>query len=302
MKGGALCRLLAGVALLPASAPAQDGCGQREPAPGLLVSVQWLKNHRQDPDLVVLQVERGRAPFDSAHVAGAHFVAMGDFTTKRGELLTELPPLAQLDSLLESLGIGELGRIVLYGEILPATRLFFTLDYLGLGDRVSLLDGGIAAWREVNGAITALPTPAPTRARLALHPQAALLADAAWVDAHRSDPRVTVLDARSREEFEGTRAEEGVARPGHIPGAQNLEWSTLLADGRFRPRSDLQQLFAGAGATPGKELVTYCRVGTRASALYFVGRLLGYPVRLYDGSMNDWASRKALQVVGPPKP
>ncbi len=302
MKSSRFFRLIAGLVLLPATAPAQDNCGQREPAPGLLLSAQWLKNHRQDPDLIVLQVERSRAPFDSAHVAGAQFVAMSDFTTKRGELLTELPPLPQLDDLLESLGIGAHGRIVLYGEILPVTRLFFTLDYLGLGDRVSVLDGGISAWREVNGATTVLPPPPPPRTRLTLHPRAALLADAAWVEAHRGDPRIALLDARSREEFEGTKVEEGVARPGHIPGAQNLEWSTLIADGRFRARAELQQLFAGAGATPGKELVTYCRVGSRASAVYFVGRLLGYPVRLYDGSMNDWGSRKELPVVGPAKP
>ena len=302
MSSGTVFRLLAGCLLLPASGQAQDGCGQREPAVGLLLQAPWLKTHRQDAGLVILQVERSRAPFDSAHIAGAQFVALGDFTTKQGELLTELPPLAQLDSLLESLGIGEHGRIVLYGDFLPVTRLFFTLDYLGLGDRVSLLDGGITAWRELNGATTALPTPPATRTRLSLHPLANVLADAAWVEAHRSDPRVALLDARSREEFEGTKLEEGVARPGHIPGAQNLEWSTLLTEGRLRARSDLQQLFAGAGATPGKELITYCRVGTRASALYFVGRLLGYPVRLYDGSMNDWASRKELPVVGPTRP
>jgi thiosulfate/3-mercaptopyruvate sulfurtransferase len=291
--------LLAVLLLLPATAAPQDLCGQREPAPGMLVSAQWLQRHRQDSGLVLLQVERSRAPYDSAHVAGAHFVAMGDFAVKRGELLTELPPLAQLDSLFESLGIGERGRIVLYGEILPVTRLFFTLDYAGLGERVSLLDGGLVAWRALGEAVTSLPTPAPPHAALTLHPQQALLADAAWVDAHRSDPRVALLDARTREEFEGSKLEEGVARAGHIPGAQNLDWSTLVSDGRFRSRGDLQQLLAAAGAGPGKELVSYCRVGTRASALYFVGRLLGYPVRLYDGSMNDWAARKELPVAGP---
>jgi thiosulfate/3-mercaptopyruvate sulfurtransferase len=235
-------------------------------------------------------------------VEGARFVAMGDFTTRRGELLTELPPVAQLDSLLESLGIGERGRIVLYGDLLPVTRLFFTLDYLGLGERVSLLDGGILAWRELNGAVTSLATPPPPRGTLSLHPQAELLADAAWVEAHRRDPGVTLLDARSPEEFEGTQPEEGVARPGHIPGARRLNWTETIADGRFRTKAELQRLFSGAGAAPGHELVTYCRVGTRASALYFVGRMLGYPVRLYDGSMNDWASRKELPVVGPSKP
>jgi len=291
--------LLACLALLPATAAPQDLCGQREPAPGLLISAQWLQRHRQDPGLVLLQVERSRAPYDSAHVAGAQFVALSDFAVKRGELLAELPPLAQLDSLFESLGIGERGRIVLYGEILPVTRLFFTLDYAGLGERVSLLDGGLTAWRALGETVTALPTPAPPRATLTLHPQQALLADAAWVEAHRGDPKVALLDARTREEFEGSKLEEGVARAGHIPGAQNLDWSTLVADGRFRTRADLQQLLAAAGALPGKELVSYCRVGTRASALYFVGRLLGYPVRLYDGSMNDWAARKELPVAGP---
>jgi len=51
----------------------------------------------------------------------------------------------------------------------------------------------------------------------------------------------------------------------------------------------------------GKELVAVCRVGTRASVLYFVGRYLGLPTRLYDGSMNDW-SRRGLPIVTGPGP
>lgn len=294
--------LSAALALGPAALAGQDHCGQREAPAGLLVSAPWLQKHRQDSTLVVLQVERSRAPFDSAHVTGSRFVPMSDFTVRRGELLTELPPAAQLQALLESLGIGEHGRIVLYGDLLPVTRFFFTLDYLGLGDRVAILDGGLAAWRDLSDEVTALPTPAPPRTALRVHPQDAVLADAAWVEAHRSDRKVTLLDARSREEFEGTQSEEGVARPGHIPGARNLNWTETIREGRFRPADELRQLLSQAGAVPGQELVTYCRVGTRASALYFVARLLGYPVRLYDGSMNEWAGLKDRPVIGPPKP
>jgi thiosulfate/3-mercaptopyruvate sulfurtransferase len=132
---------------------------------------------------------------------------------------------------------------------------------------------------------------------LTVKPRPEVLADAPWVDAHRKDDRVLLLDARTREEFDGTKTEEAVARPGHIPGAVNLDWTMTLVDGRFRELGQLRQLLAGAGATPGKEIVTYCRVGTRASALYFVARMLGYQVRLYDGSMNQWASLTALPVV-----
>jgi thiosulfate/3-mercaptopyruvate sulfurtransferase len=291
--------LLFVLALFPAALPAQDQCGMREPAPGLLVSADWLKRHREDSGLVVLDVERSRAPYDSAHLVGAHFIAMADYTMRRGDLLTELPPAAQLDSLLESLGIGDRARIVLYGETLPVTRLFFTLDYLGLGERVSLLDGGLSAWREARGEVTALPTPPPPRGQLSVRPQPATVATTDWIRDRLGDSGVTLLDVRSPEEFAGTKLEDGVARAGHIPSARNLDWTATLEGGRFRGKDALRQLLTNAGVVPGKEIVAYCRVGTRATALYFVARLLGYPVRLYDGSMNEWAGRRELPVVGP---
>jgi thiosulfate/3-mercaptopyruvate sulfurtransferase len=287
--------------LVPEAVQAQEGCGEREPPPGPLVSADWARRHRTDSNLVILSPGSSRAAFDSAHIAGARFVPMTSLTVKRRDVLTELPPLEQLDSLLESLGVGTRGRILLYGEILPVTRLFFTLDYLGLGERVSVLDGGLAAWRGAGGTLTADPSPAPRRTTLTLTPDPRVLATADWVNARRLDSQVVVLDSRTREEFEGTTTEEGVARPGHIPGAANLNWTATIADGKFREPGALRQLLVGAGATSGKELVTYCRVGSRASVLYFVGRLLGYQVRLYDGSMNEWAARPELPVVtGPP--
>ena len=276
---------------------AQDACGEREPPPGPLVSADWLKRHRGDKDLVLLQVERSRAVFDSAHIAGARLVLSAQFAVRQGDLITELPPVARLDSLFESLGVGDRGRIVLYGDLLPATRLFFTLDYLGLGDRVSVLNGGLLAWSAAGGATTTAATPPPTRTALTVRPRPELLADAGYLRPRLNQPTVLLLDARTQDEFDGAVQEEGVSRAGHIPGAVRLEWSALLQeDGRFLGRGELRQLFAAAGAQPGREIVAYCRVGSRASALYFAARVLGYPVRLYDGSMNDWAARAELPV------
>jgi thiosulfate/3-mercaptopyruvate sulfurtransferase len=279
---------------------AQDACGEREPPPGPLVSADWLKRHRADSGLVILHPDRTRTGFDAGHIPGARFVPTAQYMVRQGDLLTELPPAAQLDSLFESLGIGDRGRIVIYGETLPATRLFFTLDYLGLGDRVSILNGGLESWTRAGGVSTAEPTPAPARVSLTLRPQPELLADAGYVNARRTDPAVLLLDARTQGEFDGTAPEEGVTRAGHIPGAVNLDWTGLMREGKFRDKGELRQLFAAAGAAPGREIITYCRVGSRASALYFAARLLGYPVRLYDGSMNDWASRAELPVARKP--
>src|SRR5262249_30524928 len=89
----------------------------------------------------------------------------------------------------------------------------------------------------------------------------------------------------------GSKLEDAVTRAGHIPGARNLDWTTTVTEGRLRDPAALRQLLNAAGARPGKQVVTYCRVGTRASELYFVARLLGVPVRLYDGSMNEWTQQ-----------
>lgn len=280
---------------------AQDSCGERESPPGPLVSADWLKRHRTDSGLVILNAERARAVFDSAHIPGARFVATSQFTTRRGDLITELPPIARLDSLLESLGVGDRGRIVIYGETIPATRLFFTLDYLGLGERVSLLDGGLESWSRAGGATTVEATPRPAHTSLTPRPNPELLADAAYVNARRNDPGVLLLDARNQQEFDGTVLEEGVTRAGHIPGAVHLDWTELMSAGRFREKGDLRQLLIAAGATQAREIITYCRVGSRASVLYFAARLLGYSVRLYDGSMNDWASHAELPVERKPE-
>ena len=279
---------------------AQDACGEREPPPGPLVSADWLKRHRADSGLVILHPDRTRAGFDSGHIPGARFVSTSHYMTRQGDLLTELPPVAQLDSLFESLGVGDRGHIVIYGEILPATRLFFTLDYLGLGDRASILNGGLESWTRAGGVTTAEPTAAPTRGSLRVRPQPELLADAGYVNARRADPAVLLLDARTQGEFDGTVQEEGVTRPGHIPGAVKLDWTELVSEGGFRDKDELGRLFAAAGAGPGREIITYCRVGSRASALYFAARLLGYSVRLYDGSMNDWAARPEFPVERKP--
>ncbi len=297
-------RLLALLALCASSAPLaaqEDQCGKREPAPGVLVTAAWLQRHRLDSNLVILEAERGEAPYDSAHIAGARLVTMPEYAVTRNGLLTELPPDGDLQDLFERLGVGDRGRIVLYGDLLPVSRLFFTLDYLGLGDRVSVLDGGLPAWRESNGA-TASGASAPVpRSRLRIHPQHSVLVDAAWVAAHLHDSTVTLLDARSPEEFDGSVLEDAVLRAGHIPGARSLDWTTTVSGGRLRNPAELRQLLATAGVSPGKQVVTYCRVGTRASELYLVARLLGVPVRLYDGSMNEWTLRAERPVDKKPQ-
>src|SRR3712207_9545320 len=60
---------------------------------------------------------------------------------------------------------------------------------------------------------------------------------------------------------------------------------------RVLPRGRLAKLFRDAGVAPGDTVVTYCHIGQQATAVLLAARLLGHPVRLYDGSFEDWARR-----------
>lgn len=281
---------------LPVVGPAPKPVESAPPERRFNASVDWL--HHNFEHAVVLHVDRNRQSYDSSHIETAQFVPMSAFVVERDGLSTELPTVAHLDSLLESLGIGDDGKkIVLYGDVLATARLFFTLDYLGLADRVLMLDGGFKLWRDGGHPVTAMATAAPARANLTVTPRPETVVDAAWITAHAKDRSAIPIDARKAEEYAGSVPEDGVPRPGHIPGAANLDWSRLFAEGRLKSDSELEALFRSAGAAPDRTTIAYCRVGTRASALYYAAKVIGFPVVLYDGSMMDWSRRSELPVA-----
>jgi thiosulfate/3-mercaptopyruvate sulfurtransferase len=113
----------------------------------MVVSTTWLDAHVNDPDVFVLHVGADRKSYDAGHIPGARFVSLPDIAVTREGTPNELPPATDLTRLFTRLGIGDRGRLVLYGDEqgLLAARLFFTLDYLGHGDRAALLDGGLEA-------------------------------------------------------------------------------------------------------------------------------------------------------------
>jgi len=266
----------------------------------VLVTTDWLVTHSRDAGLVVIHASQQKSDYDAGHVPGARFLPWQSYTVTRDGLSTELPDAAQLDTALESIGVTDHSRIVIVGQPIQTTaRLYFTLDYFGLGDRVSLLDGGIDAWREEGHPLERNSMPI-VRGSVMLHPQAARLADAKRILSATSaqGAHVSVLDARVPEYYAGL-AVNNTPRAGRLPMAMNVPFTWLTGElTRFRDKAKLERLFEQAGVKKGDTVVTYCHVGQQASVLYIAAKLLGYDAALYDGSFEDWSRRSELPVGG----
>jgi thiosulfate/3-mercaptopyruvate sulfurtransferase len=267
----------------------------------MLVSVDWLANHLGDPSLVILEIGE-KDGYQHSHIPGAQFLDYDSISTpmQMGKtLMLELPPIDQLVSVFEKLGVSNNSHIVLYFRtdlVTPTTRVYWTLDYMGLGANTSILDGGYPAWRGANKPITGDVKQA-AKGTITAHPRTEIVANADWMNAHLSHPGTDIIDARAPEYYTGDKG-DGTPRSGHIPGATNLPYTSLVDDAdKFKDKDALEKLFRDAGIKPGDLVVSYCHIGQRATIIYFAAKLLGYNARMYDGSWEDWSQRKNLPIV-----
>lgn len=282
------CALLAAASVTPL-------CAQGPTAP-LVVSTSWLAEHLTDPGVVVVHVEN--KDYADGHIPGARGVPYAALAVRRGTVTTELPEPDSLRSLFASLGISDASHVVVYGAQGPmATRMLYTLSYLGHA-KYSLLDGGLEQWKAEQRTVTKdVPVIVPgVMTPRTLRP---VVADADWVLARLGKPGLALLDTRTTGEYNGTGNRSGMPSAGHLAGAVQLEWEQLFADGnvRLKPRAELERLYAER-VKPGDSVVTYCWIGYRGSATWFVAHYLGYDARLYDGSYQDWSQRSLPTRAG----
>ncbi len=268
-----------------------------------LVSPQWLKANLKNPAIVVLDIRsaidgKGFEDYKAGHIPGAlhsDYDKAGWRVTRNGVPFM-LPTAAELEKLIGEAGIDEDNHVVVVPAGVHATdfgsaaRVYWTLKVAG-HPRVSILDGGFAAWAAdpANPVETAINRPNGKifTATLDQRPRV----EGAAVEKIERSGGAALLDARPASFFTGKEKAPWAKAYGHIPRAQNLDSAAFYdpATNRLRPKAELAAI---AAAVPAGPVVSYCNTGHWAATNWFVlSVLLGRAdVTLYDGSMVDWTA------------
>jgi thiosulfate/3-mercaptopyruvate sulfurtransferase len=272
----------------------------------LFVSTQWLADHLDSPELRVFDASwhmpatnrDPRAEYLSEHVPGAVFFDIDGVADHSSGLPHMLPSPEVFAAEMRRLGFGDGMHAVVYDSVglFSAPRLWWTLHVFG-ADKVSILAGGLPAWKAEgrplqNGEATHAPREFTPKF------DAALVADAARVNAALLSGEAQVVDARGAERFMGAPEPRPGLRAGHMPGARNLPFSAVVEAGRMKDRPGLEAAFAAAGVDPEKPTIASCGSGMTACILSLAFAASGRsPATVYDGSWSEWGGRADLPVV-----
>jgi thiosulfate/3-mercaptopyruvate sulfurtransferase len=273
-----------------------------------LVTTEWLSQHLDDPDLVVLdcsvhiemeegggyQILSGRADYDAGHIPSAGFAdLMGDLSDGESTFRFAVPAPEQFAAAMGALGVGDDSRVVLYDASGSAwaARVWWMLRWVGF-DRAALLDGGLGTWTAEERPMSTEPVSRQAR-QLTPVPRPELIADRDEVLAAIDDEGVWIIDALPAESYRGEM--NMYDRPGHIPGASNIPAFALLDEtGRYRSHEELEAMHDRDRDT---RAITYCGGGISASSNAFVMTRLGFTnVAVYTASLQEWAADPALPM------
>jgi thiosulfate/3-mercaptopyruvate sulfurtransferase len=295
---------------------------------GPLVSTTWLRARLDDPDIRVIDSRfllgkpgAAEALWREAHIPGAAFLDVDrDLAAPPGEGGRHpLPDAASFEAAARRAGIGDHTLVVAYDEAAEggAARLWWLLRHFG-HERVTVLDGGLRAWREEGGELRAgeediapgdfragppaadaataeeiadaIPVAADAATDEGIAGGVPVAADARAGSREPAFGRV-LLDARAPERYRG-EVEPIDPVAGRIPGAVNLPFASIAPDGRFLPAGELRARFEAAGVRSGDDAVAYCGSGVTAALLVLAAEVAGAgPVRLYPGSWSEWCGR-----------
>jgi thiosulfate/3-mercaptopyruvate sulfurtransferase len=232
------------------------------------------------------------------HIPGAVHISPTDLVSGEQPAVGKLPSIDRLESLFSRIGYKSRKHIIAYDDEGGgwAGRFIWTLDVIG-HKKSSYLNGGLVAWASDQLPLTAsVPETNKSIVSLTIHPE--FIAEKEEVLASLNDANTQIWDARSPEEYKGTKVV--AARGGHIPGAINFDWLELMdRQEGLRLRQDIADLVSAKGFESSSKIITHCQTHHRSGLTYLVGKILDLNIKAYHGSWAEWGNDSDTPIDNP---
>ncbi len=273
--------------------------------PEVLVTTDWVREHRDDATVKIIEIDVDTTSYDTGHIPGA--IGFNWQSQLQDQVRRDIISSDNFAELIGAAGISPGDTVVVYGDNNNWFAAYgFWLFKLYGHDDVRLMDGGRVKWLKEDGELST-DTPTVTTVTYQITKVAqeyrAMLPEV--MDASSAGTR-NLVDVRSPDEFTGKiiappDLPETAQRGGHIPGATNVPWATAVNsdDGTFKAAEELHNIYIDlAGVDANKPTIAYCRIGERSSHTWFVLKyLLGMPdVTNYDGSWTEYGNLIAAPI------
>jgi thiosulfate/3-mercaptopyruvate sulfurtransferase len=263
----------------------------------LLIQPENIQDSLSYDNVLIVDLSKP-ATYSKLHIPGAVHLDYVQIVAGSKPVMGLVPDDATLAAVFSAAGIGDDTHVIAYDDEGGgrAARLLWTLHVAG-HRQGSLLNGGLHAWANEGRPYDDQPV-IPVKASFTVRRDEAPTADHEYIRDHIGDADCCLLDVRTPDEFNGIK--KFADRGGHIPGAVNIEWTEAMDKAhnlRLKPDDELATMFASIGASPEKEIITYCQTHHRSAHTYIVLKHLGYErVKGFPGSWSYWGNHPELPV------
>jgi len=256
----------------------------------MLISTAELEKIIDDPNLILIDARSFQA-YSLGHITNAVNLDLFSFhwidTSQDGISSFN----QQFTKIFSRVGVSEEKKVVFYDDVsgMLAARGVWLLEYLS-HHNVSMLDGGFIKWKNEERIWDTIPV-ANMYANFSAKPNPKVLAGFEYVLDNLD--KITILDARSKEEFDGKLVR--AARGGHIPTSTNVDYTENISkDGTLKNNEELSKLYQ---MSKDAEIVTYCQGAYRAANTFLALKKIGFTnVKVYLGSWGEWGNKPELPI------
>ncbi len=267
----------------------------------VLVSVDWLKAHWNDSDLMVLDasapnIKSGKSPeLDALKITGAQlFDLKNNFSNQESNLPNTFPSTEQFQEECQKLGVNQNTKIVVYDNlgIYWSPRVWFMFKAMG-HKNIAVLDGGLPEWMKKGFYVeNRMAVKSNTKGNFKASYNSEMVVDFTTVLENSKEEKALLIDARSKGRFEGTEPEPRKdLRSGNIPNSINIPFTRVLENGKFKSESELSDVFKDLEKET-KPLIFSCGSGITACIVLLASTLVfDTKQSVYDGSWTEWAQK-----------